>query len=171
MYNFKVVFLIDRMTLWQKFMMHHAIAIEENSEQNLHIWPNLTCFFRSWLFWTLPLGWLGFGFNAIAIQPWFVTSLDSFWVDLDRHWTSSTSPERIPCDVLFVQFNFETIFAAASLLPQTSIKIPWHETNDMSTSSTFSLILIRRLSKNIFFSASMFSTVADMFGDHDDHRH
>ena len=39
--------IIDRTTLWQEFMMHHAIAIEEDSEQNLHIWPNLTCFFRN----------------------------------------------------------------------------------------------------------------------------
>ena len=54
--NFKVVFLIDRTTLWQEFMMHHAIAIEENSEQNLNIWPNLTCFVRSWISWTLSLG-------------------------------------------------------------------------------------------------------------------
>ena len=23
-------------------MMHHIIAIKENSDQNLHIWPNLT---------------------------------------------------------------------------------------------------------------------------------
>ena len=57
-YKFKVVFLIDRTILRQEFMMHHAIAIEVNSEQKLDIWPNLTCFFLSWLFWTLPLGWL-----------------------------------------------------------------------------------------------------------------
>ena len=31
-YNCKVVFLIDRTTLWQEFMMHHAIAIEKISE-------------------------------------------------------------------------------------------------------------------------------------------
>ena len=46
-HNFKVVFLIDRTTLWQEFMMHPAIAIEDNSPQNLHIWPNLVCFFQS----------------------------------------------------------------------------------------------------------------------------
>ena len=68
-HNFKIVFLIDRTTLWQEFRMHYAIAIEENKEQNLHIWPNLMCFFRSCLFWTLPLGWLVFGFNVIALHP------------------------------------------------------------------------------------------------------
>ena len=58
--NFKVVFLVDRTTFWQEFTIHHVIAIEEKSEQNLHIWPNLKCFFQSWLFWTLKFGWLDF---------------------------------------------------------------------------------------------------------------
>ena len=53
-HTFKVVLLIDRTTLCHEFMIHHAIKIVENSEQNLYIWPNMTCFFRSWLFWTLP---------------------------------------------------------------------------------------------------------------------
>ena len=65
-HSVKVVVLIDHTTLWQKFMMHHTIAIEETNEQNLHIWLNLTCFFRSWLFCTLPLVWLDFGFNDNA---------------------------------------------------------------------------------------------------------
>ena len=54
-------------TLWQKFIMHHAIAIEGNSEQSLHIWPTLKYLFQSWLSWTFPLGWLGFGFNVIMM--------------------------------------------------------------------------------------------------------
>ena len=32
-HNFGVVSLIDRTTLLQEFMMHHAIAIEENGDQ------------------------------------------------------------------------------------------------------------------------------------------
>ena len=43
-HNFKVVFVIDRTALWQEFMMYHTITIEENSEQNLYIWLNLTLF-------------------------------------------------------------------------------------------------------------------------------
>ena len=84
-HNFKIVFLIDRSILCQKFMMSHAIAIEENGERNLHIWPNLSCFFQLWLFWTL--GWLGFGFNVIAIHPWFVPSYDLFeqtWIVIEH---------------------------------------------------------------------------------------
>ena len=45
-HNFMIVFLIDSTTLWKEFVMHHAIEIELNSEQNLHIWPpNFMCFF------------------------------------------------------------------------------------------------------------------------------
>ena len=46
-HNFKVVFFTERTTMWEEFMIHRAIASEENSEQNLHIWLNLTCFCRS----------------------------------------------------------------------------------------------------------------------------
>ena len=50
-HNFKIVFLIERTTLRQIFMMHHAIAIEvKKSEQNLHIWPNSMCLIKQ--FWT-----------------------------------------------------------------------------------------------------------------------
>ena len=41
-YNSKKCYLTDRTTLWQEFLMYHAIAIEENSEQNLQIWLNLS---------------------------------------------------------------------------------------------------------------------------------
>ena len=34
-HNFNIVFLIYRMTLYEKIMMHYAIAIEENSEKIL----------------------------------------------------------------------------------------------------------------------------------------
>ena len=103
--------IINRTALWQEFMMHYAIAIEDNSEQNLHIWPNLMCFFRSWLFWTLPLGWLGFRFYVIAI-----------WENLDRRWTPSTPPERCPCDVIFAQ-NF-AILEQSSLRHISCLKHP-----------------------------------------------
>ena len=78
-HNFNVVLCIVQKTLWQKFIMHHDIAFVENSEKNLHIWLNLTCFFRSQHFWTLPLGWLDFDFNVKAIQTWLVTSYELFF--------------------------------------------------------------------------------------------
>ena len=96
--------------------MHHAIEIEENSDQNVHIWPNLTCVFRYCLFLTLPLEWLGLDFNVIAIP---------FWAILDRRWTSPISPERCPSDVAFFQnfAIFGTIFAIARFMPNTSVKL------------------------------------------------
>ena len=132
-HNFKVVFLIDRTTLWQEFMMHQAIAIKENSGQNLHIRPNLTSFFRSCLFWTLALGWLDFA---------FATSYDPF----EQSWGSSLNVVSISCAMSMHRSfcsrfsSFETIFAAAPYLPKTSVKIDWHEPNDMTTSSATSIL-------------------------------
>ena len=37
--------------MWQEFMMHHAIAIEENGEQTLRIWSNFKSLFQSCMFW------------------------------------------------------------------------------------------------------------------------
>ena len=167
-------------------MRHHVIAINENSEQNLHIWSNLTCFFVvlsimdasmgmiglwfqyhsytpmvhsrltvppcgtnswgttlfqstktvsrtftfgqiwraflwSWLLWTLPLGWLGFGFNIIAIHLWFIAGyylLKQIWICVEhcQHLLSGC-----------VCLKFRTIFAGARFMPKTSINIAWHE--------------------------------------------
>ncbi|UYV64978.1 hypothetical protein LAZ67_3002632 [Cordylochernes scorpioides] len=47
-HNLQVIFFIDRFTLLQELMMHHALAIEKNCQQNSHIRPNLARFFRSW---------------------------------------------------------------------------------------------------------------------------
>ena len=44
-HNFQVLY--DRATLWQELIMYHTIVIKENSEQNLHIWPNFASFFFS----------------------------------------------------------------------------------------------------------------------------
>ena len=52
--------------------------------------------------------------------------------------------------------NFGTIFAATRYISKTSVKIAWHEPNDMPTSLATSLIVIRRLSN--------FSSVVDMIG-------
>ena len=46
--------------------------------------------------------------------------------------------------------NFDTIFESARFMPKTPVKIAWHETNDMPTSSGICLIVIQRLSKIIF---------------------
>ena len=77
-HNFKAVFLINYTTLWQEFIMHNAIVVDKNSEQNSHVWPNLKSFFRSWLLYPFPLGWLSFGFNVRGIHPRSVSSYDLF---------------------------------------------------------------------------------------------
>ena len=60
--------------------------------------------------------------------------------------------------------NFGTIFAVARFMPKISVKIAWHEMNNMLTSSATSPTVIRRLSKIIFFTASMLSAIVDVLG-------
>ena len=116
-------------------ILWHAIAIEENSEQNLYICPNLTCFFRSWLYWALSLRWLAFGINVIAIHSWLVTNYDFFeqmWIVVERSMRRS----------FWSKFsNFGTIFAATRFMPEASVKIACHEPYDMPTSIAASICL------------------------------
>lgn len=84
--SYKLLFFIDRTNFWQELAMNYTIVIEENSEWNRHIWQNLLCFFRSWLFWPLVLGWMDFGFDINIISSDCVTSYHPFeqiWVIVD----------------------------------------------------------------------------------------
>ena len=143
--------------------MNHAIAIEAKKKwaKPLHLTE------LDVLFSVLPAFQLCQRFSNIKmIGVWLQchshTSMIRhqiwpLWANLYCRWTSSISPER--------KFsNFEVIFAAARFMPRTSIKIAWHKPSDIPTSSATSLIVIRRLSKIIFFTASMFSSVVDVLG-------
>ena len=76
----------------------------------------------------------------------------TFWANLDRHWMSSTSPERWPCEVGFAK-------NLARFTPKTSVQnyLVWAERY-----ANIINYLIQRLSKIIFFTASIFSSVVDM---------
>ena len=106
-------------------MIHHAIAIEGNTEQNLQIWLNLICSFRSWLFWTLTLRCLGYSFNVITIHPWFVTSSSSKSGSslniINISWEMSM--QFCFCSIFS---NFGTVFAATRFITTISIKIDCH---------------------------------------------
>ena len=58
--------------------------------------------------------------------------------------------------------NLGTIFAAIRSVFKTSVKIAWHDSNDMQTSSATSLIVVGWLFKIIYFTALMFSSVVDL---------
>ena len=96
---------------------------------------------------------MGFGFNVIALYPWFVTGYDLF----EQIWSVVEHHQHLLSED-------HAIFSAALFLPKTSIKIAWHEPNGMPTSSVTSLIVIWRLSKIIFFTVSMFSSVVNVLG-------
>ena len=72
--NFNVIFFVDRLTSWSKFVMHNTFTIEKKNQLWLDMAPTLTCFFRPWLVWTLPLWRLLFSFRIVTINPWFITS-------------------------------------------------------------------------------------------------
>ena len=114
---------------------------------------------EKWIKETLLICWLGFGFNVIGIHPWSVTSSDLFEQICTTNISWAISERRCFCSKFR---NFLTPFAAARFMPKTTIKMAWHEPNDMSTSSATSLIVIRWLSKIIFFTGSMFSSVVDV---------
>ena len=81
------------MTLWEEFVMCQAITFEKSSKQNLRIWSNLICFYRSWLLWTLPLILLNDLVAMIRRQLW------SFWANLDCRWAR----QHVLSDVVFIQ--------------------------------------------------------------------
>lgn len=50
-----------------------TICIKETNQQHFDIWFHMTCFWRAWWGWMLPLTWLLFLFWVIAITPTFVS--------------------------------------------------------------------------------------------------
>ena len=60
--------------------------------------------------------------------------------------------------------SFGTNFADTRVIPKTSVKIDWHEPNDMLRSSAISLIVIRRFFNTISFTSWTFSSVFDVLG-------
>ena len=129
-------------------MMQHSIAIEKNSEHNLHIWPNLTCSFRPWLFWMLLLGWLGIDLNVTVIYPWFITSSDLFEQMCMPHL------ERCACHFLFAQ---NLAISEQFSLPHVSCLKVERSANIISNISNSDSMII----ENNFFTASMFSSIVN----------
>ena len=79
--------------------------------------------------------------------------LNIFWAVSMLHWFSSKLS------------NFGTIFAATRFMPKTFVRIASHEWNNMATSSETSLIVLRRLFKIIFFTASIISPIVEQWWD------
>ena len=44
--NFNVIFFVDRLTSWSKFVVHNILTIKKNNQHWLDMAPTLTCFFR-----------------------------------------------------------------------------------------------------------------------------
>jgi len=74
--NLQVKFLIDSLSKRNEFPVHDSSNIEKNNEHRFHIWPHLSCFFRSRWSGRLPLARSLFGLRVIPIAPTFVARDD-----------------------------------------------------------------------------------------------
>ena len=70
--NLQVKFLIDSLSRKNEFLVHDSSNIEKNNEHRFHIWPHLSCFFRSRWSGRLPLARSLFGLRVVPIAPTFV---------------------------------------------------------------------------------------------------
>ena len=108
-HNFKVVFIIDRTTLWQEFVMHHAIATMSKT-------------FTFYLSWRAFIGLGSSGrFHIVAIQPWFATSYELF----EQIWIVVKRSQHLLSDVHATFSNFGTIFAAVRFMPVNTVIESW----------------------------------------------
>jgi len=74
--NLQVKFLIDSLSRRNEFPVHDSSNIEKNNEHLFHIWPHLSCFFRSRWSGLLPLAQSLFGLRVVPIAPTFVARDD-----------------------------------------------------------------------------------------------
>ena len=86
--------------------------------------PTLTCFFRQWLVWTLPLWRLLFSFRIVTINPWFITS-NNLFKEFSSSLTISKlswaiSKRRFFCSVVS---NFGMNFVHTRVIPKILLKI------------------------------------------------
>ena len=69
--NLQVKFLIDSLSRRNEFPMHNSSNIRKNNERLFHIWPHLSCFFRSRWSGGLPLAESLFGLRVVPIASTF----------------------------------------------------------------------------------------------------
>ena len=146
-HSFKVVFLIDRMTLWQDDSWWTTPLQSKKTVSKIFTFDRTWSAFSVLALLDASIGMILLWFQYHSHTHMIRHQLWRFWANLDFRWTSSTSPER-----------------CQRFIPKKFVKIACHEPNYRATSSAIFLIVIRRLSKNIFFTASTFSSVVDVFG-------
>ena len=85
-HNFKAVFLIDRTTLWQEFIMHHAISIEENKWAKSSHLTELDVLFSVLALLNASIGMirLWFPYHSHTITPMIRYGLFVFWIVFKR---------------------------------------------------------------------------------------
>ena len=120
-YNFKVVFLIERTTLWQEFMMYYAICNRGKQWTKPSHLTELGLLFSVLAFLDASIGMFGLWFQCHSYAPMIRHQLWPFWANLDHRWRSSTPLERCPCNNLAV--------LEQSSLSHVSCLHPWFVTS------------------------------------------
>ena len=91
---------------------------------------------------------------------------EQIWIIVERRNTPwAMSMRRCFCSKFS---NFGTIFAAARFMPKTSVKITWHEPNNMPPSAAVSLIVILHWLSSLL---QCFHRLQTCSGDHDEYHH
>ena len=98
-HNFKVVFLIDRITLWQEFILHLVIAVEETVSKPFTFDRNSRAFFG--IDFPGRFHWVDCFLVSMSHShtPMVRHQLWLFWAYLDRRWSPSISPEWSSCKI------------------------------------------------------------------------
>ena len=93
--NFNVIFFVDRLTSWSKFVMHNTLTIEKNNQHWLDMAPTLTCFLTAC---TTPLSVLCPYFRPQRPSVSFQSSLYNSCRDWSKTWCKFV-------DLFFLSFS------------------------------------------------------------------
>ena len=118
-------------------------------------------FDRTWCAFFASIGLIRLRFECYSHTPMIRQQLWPFWANLSRRW-------HLLCDVhmslfLLKIWRFWNNLHCRSFMPKTCIiKFLGMSRANMSTSIIRNLSMIRRLSKIVYFTALMFSSVVDV---------
>jgi len=158
--NLQVKFLIDSLSRRNEFPVHDSSNIEKNTEHSFHIWPHLSCFFRSQWSGRLPLARSLFGLRVVPIAPTFIARDDlrkKVWVTFNLIFQLLAQSQT---SVFWSCVSRRgTNFAATRLMFKSTVKIHWQEIQLTSVASEISSIVYRRSSLIFSRIFSTFSSV------------
>jgi len=158
--NLQVKFLIDSLFRRNEFPVHDSSNIEKNNEHRFHIWPHLSCFFRSRWSGRLPLVRSLFCLRVVPIAPNFIALDDlrkKVWVTFNLIFQLLAQSQT---SVFWSCVSRRgTNFAAMRLMFKSTVKIRWQELHLTPVASEISSLVYRQSSLIFSWIFSTFSSV------------